>query len=71
MVGLNNGMFTMYNVVTFEPVHSFKISERQITSLQINPSGDWVALASESTGMLCVWEWKSETCIMLIFTPIN
>jgi len=64
VIGLNNGQFSLYSIVTFEPIHSFKISEKQITGLDINPTGEWIALASESTGMLCVWEWKSETYIL-------
>jgi len=64
VIGLNNGQFSLYSIVTFEPIHSFKISEKEITGLDINRSGEWIALAAESTGMLCVWEWKSETYVL-------
>lgn len=39
----------------------------RITSLSINKSGEWLAIASNrgsSQGELVVWEWQSETYVM-------
>lgn len=35
-----------------------------ITSVAINPSGDWIALGVSSLGQLVVWEWQSETYVL-------
>lgn len=49
--------------VSFYP---FRVSELQVTSLNVNKSGDWLALACGhgTEGQLIVWEWQSETYIM-------
>jgi len=63
-VGLSNGTFSIFNLDTFEPIHSFQISENQISSLVINSSGEWIAMGSQKLGQLFVWEWKSESYIL-------
>lgn len=63
-VGCSNGVFSIFNIDTLEPVHAFQISENKISSLVINNSGEWIAMASEKLGQLFVWEWKSESYIL-------
>jgi len=63
-VGQSNGTFSLFNLDTLESIHSFQISEQKIDSISINPSGEWIALASKMEGQLFVWEWKSETYVM-------
>lgn len=38
--------------------------EHGITSVKINSTGDWIALASPHLGQLLVWEWQSEEYIL-------
>jgi len=45
-------------------IHSLKISNQEISSIAINSTGDWIALACAGLGQLLVWEWQSETYIM-------
>ena len=63
-VGQSNGSFSIFNIDNFEPIHSFQISENQISSMIINNSGEWIAMGSEKLGQLFVWEWKSESYIL-------
>ena len=63
-VGCSNGTFSLYNIDNLEPVHAFQISENRISSLVINHSGEWIAMASDKQGQLFVWEWKSESYIL-------
>uniref|UniRef100_A0A183DQ24 WD_REPEATS_REGION domain-containing protein n=1 Tax=Gongylonema pulchrum TaxID=637853 RepID=A0A183DQ24_9BILA len=45
---------------------NYRASELKISSLAINKSGDWLAIAcgKGSDGQLIVWEWQSETYVM-------
>lgn len=45
-------------------IHSLNISSQKITSVALNPSGDWIALGVSSIGQLLVWEWQSETYVL-------
>jgi len=35
-----------------------------ISSVTINKSSEWIALASSEVGQLCVWEWQSQTHVL-------
>jgi len=66
VLGQSNGVFAVLNMDTLENIHSFQISEQRIDSAAVNRSGDWIALGSREMGQLFVWEWKSETCKLLL-----
>lgn len=40
------------------------ISQKRISSVAINTSGEWLAFGSEKLGQLLVWEWQSETYVL-------
>lgn len=40
-------------------IHSLKISEHSVSTISINNTGDWIALACGGLGQLLVWEWQS------------
>jgi len=40
------------------------ISNKRVTTVAINPSGEWLAFGSARVGQLLVWEWQSETHIL-------
>ena len=66
VVGFVTGNFALYSVSpkTLEVVHTLNMTEYEISSIQVNNSGDWVAFASKTLGQLLVWEWKSETYVL-------
>ena len=37
---------------------------RQVDTVAINASGDWLAFGSAKLGQLLVWEWQSETYVL-------
>ncbi|RLU14873.1 hypothetical protein DMN91_012760 [Ooceraea biroi] len=64
IVGFNNGSFYLYEMPHANMLHSLSISRQRISSIAVNPTGDWVALGCSRAGQLLVWEWQSETYIM-------
>ena len=44
--------------------HYYSISEHRISSVAVNPTGEWLAFGCSSLGQLLVWEWQSETYIL-------
>lgn len=63
-VGFTNGVFALYELPDFNNIHSLSISQKRITSLAVNPSGEWLAFASAKLGQLLVWEWQSESYVL-------
>jgi len=37
------------------------ISQKQINTVAVNASGEWLAFGTGTMGQLLVWEWQSET----------
>jgi hypothetical protein len=62
VVGFSNGTFGVYTMPDCTCMHTLSISQHRVHSAAINPSGEWLAFASQSLGQLLVWEWQSETC---------
>lgn len=61
--GLENGLFSLYDLNTLESRYTLQISDNKIDSLAINKSGSWLAFGSKKMGQLLVWEWKSESYV--------
>ncbi len=40
------------------------ISQQRISSVAVNPTGEWLAFGCSSLGQLLVWEWQSETYVL-------
>jgi periodic tryptophan protein 2 len=49
---------------TFTNVHTLSISQEKISSVAVNPSGEWLAFGARKLGQLLVWEWQSESYIL-------
>ncbi|XP_043502208.1 periodic tryptophan protein 2 homolog [Polistes fuscatus] len=64
IVGFNNGTFFLYDMPDGNVIHSLEISQQSISTIAINPTGDWIALGCSNVGQLLVWEWQSETYAM-------
>lgn len=45
-------------------VHTLSISNEKITSIDINPTGQWLAFGAQNLGQLLVWEWQSQSYIL-------
>lgn len=45
-------------------VHTLSISNEKITSIAINPTGQWLAFGAQNLGQLLVWEWQSQSYIL-------
>ncbi|KAL0231763.1 hypothetical protein GEMRC1_011167 [Eukaryota sp. GEM-RC1] len=64
-VGLNAGVFCIAELPSFKIVQTLSIgSSSPLTTTSISPMCDSVAFASESTGLLVVWDWSAE-CFLL------
>ncbi|PLW11233.1 hypothetical protein PCANC_10423 [Puccinia coronata f. sp. avenae] len=68
VVGFANGVFGLYEIAkevgSFSNIHSLSISQEKITSLAIDPTGQWLAFGASKLGQLLVWEWQSESYIL-------
>ncbi|GBG90659.1 hypothetical protein CBR_g51007 [Chara braunii] len=64
VVGFSNGIFGLYQLPEFTPIHLLSISREKITSSVFNESGDWLAFGCARLGQLLVWEWRSETYVL-------
>jgi periodic tryptophan protein 2 len=63
-IGLMNGIFAVYSIDPFTPLHSFKIADNKINAIDINHKGNWIAFASQEQGQMFVWDWKTESYIL-------
>lgn len=64
VVGFGNGTFGLYETPEFHNIHTLSISQNEIESVAVSPTGDWLAFASKKLGQLLVWEWRSETYVL-------
>ncbi|ORX46795.1 WD40 repeat-like protein [Hesseltinella vesiculosa] len=64
VVGFSNGVFGLYEVPSFVNIHSLSISQHKISTIAINPTGEWLAFGCRTLGQLLVWEWQSETYVL-------
>lgn len=64
IVGFDSGVFGLYELPGFNQIHTLSISQRRITSVCANASGEWLAFGCSDLGQLLVWEWQSETYIL-------
>ncbi|KAI0289387.1 WD repeat protein [Russula brevipes] len=64
IVGFSSGVFGLWEMPTFTNVHTLSISQEKISSVAVNPSGEWLAFGARRLGQLLVWEWQSESYIL-------
>eukprot|EP00118_Oscarella_pearsei_P014686 m.127668 g.127668 ORF g.127668 m.127668 type:complete len:691 (+) comp37932_c0_seq27:393-2465(+) len=64
VIGFANGVFSLYEMPELNPIHSLSVSQKKITSVALNASGDWLALGCSKLGQLVVWEWPSESFVL-------
>lgn len=64
VVGFSTGVFGLWEMPEFNNIHTLSISQRKISSISINPSGEWLAFGAATLGQLLVWEWQSESYVL-------
>ncbi|KAI0322860.1 WD repeat protein [Amylostereum chailletii] len=64
IVGFSSGVFGLWEMPSFTNVHTLSISQEKISSVAVNPSGEWLAFGARKLGQLLVWEWQSESYIL-------
>ncbi|KAJ8111393.1 hypothetical protein ONZ43_g5630 [Nemania bipapillata] len=64
VAGFTNGVFSLYEMPDFNPIHTLSISQGEIDFVTINNSGEWLAFGASKLGQLLVWEWQSESYIL-------
>jgi len=64
VAGFSNGIFGLYEMPDFNPIHTLSISQNEIDFVTINSSGEWLAFGASKLGQLLVWEWQSESYIL-------
>ncbi|KAF7966822.1 hypothetical protein HWV62_36959, partial [Athelia sp. TMB] len=64
VVGFSTGVFGLWEMPAFTSLHTLSISQEKISSVAINPSGEWLAFGAKKLGQLLVWEWQSESYIL-------
>ncbi|KIJ36370.1 hypothetical protein M422DRAFT_140473, partial [Sphaerobolus stellatus SS14] len=64
VIGFSTGVFGLWEMPDFTNVYTLSISQEKISSIAINPSGEWIAFGASKIGQLLVWEWQSESYIL-------
>ncbi|KAJ2157458.1 U3 snoRNP protein [Coemansia sp. RSA 552] len=64
VLGFTNGVFGLWEMPSFNMIHSLSISRKKINTIAINPTGEWLAFGSSTLGQLLVWEWQSESYVL-------
>lgn len=64
IVGFNTGVFGLWEMPDFTSIHTLSISNEKISSVAVNPSGEWLAFGAAKLGQLLVWEWQSESYVL-------
>lgn len=64
IVGFSSGVFGLWEMPSFTNVHTLSVSQEKITSVAVNPSGEWLAFGASKLGQLLVWEWQSESYVL-------
>jgi periodic tryptophan protein 2 len=66
VAGFKTGNFALFSISVAEVniLHTLAMSEYEITTISMNPTGEWLAFGSKTLGQLLVWEWRSESYIL-------
>ncbi|WVQ83639.1 hypothetical protein IAT38_005781 [Cryptococcus sp. DSM 104549] len=64
IVGFSTGVFGLWEMPGFTPVHTLSISNEKISSVAVSASGEWLAFGAAKLGQLLVWEWQSESYVL-------
>uniref|UniRef100_A0AAR2KZ89 Small-subunit processome Utp12 domain-containing protein n=1 Tax=Pygocentrus nattereri TaxID=42514 RepID=A0AAR2KZ89_PYGNA len=63
VTGFASGAFHLHELPDFDLIHSLSISDQRISTISVNPTGDWIGFGCSGRGQLLVWEWQSESYV--------
>lgn len=63
LIALENGVFSIYDLLTLDSKYTLQISDNKINTISISTNGLWLAFGSRKNEQLLVWEWKSESYV--------
>uniref|UniRef100_A0A8C2GBA7 PWP2 small subunit processome component n=1 Tax=Cyprinus carpio TaxID=7962 RepID=A0A8C2GBA7_CYPCA len=63
VTGFASGAFHLHELPEFDLIHSLSISDQRISTIALNPTGDWIGFGCSGLGPLLVWEWQSESYV--------
>uniref|UniRef100_A0A8C2FNJ9 PWP2 small subunit processome component n=1 Tax=Cyprinus carpio TaxID=7962 RepID=A0A8C2FNJ9_CYPCA len=63
VTGFASGAFHLHELPEFDLIHSLSISDQRISTIAMNPTGDWIGFGCSGLGQLLVWEWQSESYV--------
>ncbi|KTF74691.1 hypothetical protein cypCar_00017811 [Cyprinus carpio] len=63
VTGFASGAFHLHELPEFDLIHSLSISDQRISTIALNPTGDWIGFGCSGLGQLLVWEWQSESYV--------
>jgi periodic tryptophan protein 2 len=64
VAGFSDGVFGLWTMPSFDSIHTLSISNTNISSVSLDPTGEWLAFGASGLGQLLVWEWQSESYIL-------
>lgn len=64
IVAFSNGIFDLYEMPTFQNVHTLSVSSHRISATAFNGTGNLVAVGCATLGQLLVWDWRAETYVL-------
>ncbi|XP_066517499.1 PWP2 small subunit processome component [Hoplias malabaricus] len=63
VTGFASGAFHLRELPDFDLIHSLSIADQRISTIAMNPTGDWIGFGCSGLGQLLVWEWQSESYV--------
>ncbi|KAJ1930734.1 U3 snoRNP protein [Tieghemiomyces parasiticus] len=64
VLGFGNGSFGIWQMPDATPIHLLSVGSHPITTITLNPTGEWIGVGSAALGQLLVWEWQSESYVL-------
>lgn len=64
VMGFANGVFGLYEMPGCTNIHRLSVSNSTLNAININSTGEWLAIGAAELGQLLVWEWKSESYVL-------
>jgi periodic tryptophan protein 2 len=64
VLGFANGVFGLYEMPGCTNIHRLSVSNSALNAININSTGEWLAIGAAELGQLLVWEWKSESYVL-------
>ncbi|KAJ1650914.1 U3 snoRNP protein [Dispira simplex] len=64
VVAFKQGILGLWQLPTMSQLQTLNVAKAPIDTVALNPTGEWIGLASAEIGQLVVWEWQSESYVL-------